>query len=142
MRVEIENGKLANAIGFLYGLNLTRKLSRMRRHLIDKMDDRLKQVEKDRKELLKEHSNKDENGEAIIREDGNYDVIDMGAFADDLGELYSEKLVLEGGDNREMIRSIKIALKKFEDEEYGGQDSEVYDYLCDQFKVDENEEEK
>lgn len=140
MKVEIENGKLADVINFLYGLSLTRKHSRMRRRLIKMLSERLQTVEEDRKELLEEHSHKDENGKAIIKPDGNYDVKDMVAFSNDLKELYAEKMVIEGGDNREMIRTMKQALKKFEDVEYEGKDSEIYDYLCDQFKVDDMED--
>lgn len=141
MKIEIENGKLAVAINFLYGLKLVRKQSRFRRHFIKLMQDRLKQVEEDRKELLKEHSHKDGNGEAIIK-DGQYDVKDMVAFSNDIKELNSEKLIIEGGDNREMIRTIKVVLKKLEDQEYEGQDSEIYDYLADQFDIDNENEDK
>lgn len=141
MKIEIENGKLAATINFMYGLKLVRKQSRFRRHFIHQMNDRLKQVEEDRKALLEEHSHKDEDGKAIVN-DGHYDVKDMVAFSNDQKELFSEKLVIEGGDNREMIQTLKTVLKKFEDEEYEGQDSEIYDYLCDQFKIDEQGEDQ
>lgn len=138
MKIEIANGKLKATIDFLYGLNLVRKQSRYRRRFINIMTNRLKTAEEDRVELCKEHSRKDENGEAIII-DGNYDIIDKIAFSNDLKELDREVLVIEGGDNREMIRTMKTVLKKFEDVEYEGQDSEIYDYLCDQFEIDEEE---
>ncbi|MEK5108597.1 hypothetical protein MHI57_18145 [Cytobacillus sp. FSL K6-0129] len=138
MKVEIENGKLVAAINFMYDLKLARKHSRFRRHFINKMTERLKTVEEDRKELVKEHSHKDAKGEAIVK-DGQFDIKDMVAFTNDLKELNTEKLVIEGGDNREMIRTIKHVLKKFEDVEYEGQDSDIYDYLCEQFGVDEEE---
>ncbi len=139
MKVEIENGKLAAAINFMYDLKLARKQSRMRRRLIKLMSERLQEVEEERKELLKEHSHKDENGEPIVKENGNYDVKDIVAFSNDLKELYAEKMVIEGGDNREMLYTVKHILKKFEDEEYEGQESEIYDYLCDQFEIDNEE---
>lgn len=139
MKIEIENGKLAVAISFLYDLKLARKQSRMRRYFIEKLNDRLKVVEEDRKELLKEHSHKDENGEAIIK-DGQYDIKDMVAFSNDVKELNQEKLIIEGGDNREMIRTIKVVLKKLEEVEYEGEKSEIYDYLADQFDIDNEDE--
>lgn len=139
MKIKIENGKLGAASNFLYGLKLARKQSRVRRHLIELIGKRLERVEKDRKELLEEHSNKDEDGKAIIV-DGQYDIIDVVAFSNEQKELYKEVLVIEGGDNREMIRTMKVVLKKLEDEEYEAQDSEIYDYLCDQFDIDDEEE--
>ncbi|MFB7639477.1 hypothetical protein [Peribacillus butanolivorans] len=66
----------------------------------------------------------------------------MDSLSNDLKELNAEKLVIEGGDNREMIRTIKHVLKKFEDEEYEAQASEIYDYLCEQFSVDEEDEKR
>ena len=88
--------------------------------------------------MLEAHANKDEDGKAIIN-DGQYDIIDMVAFSNEQKELYAETLVIEGGDNREMIRTIKQVLKKLEDEEYEAQESDIYDYLCDQFAIDEEE---
>ncbi|MFD1335747.1 hypothetical protein ACFQ4N_09325 [Oceanobacillus iheyensis] len=140
MKVEIENGKLRASINFMYDLKLARKQSRMRRRFIDQMQERFLLVEEDRKELLKEHSKKDIDGEAIINEEGNFQIEDMDSLGKDLEELYDEKLIIEGGDNREMIRSVKEILRKFEDEEYEGEDSEVYDYLCDTFEIDEEGE--
>lgn len=137
MKVILENGKLSAVNQYLYGLNLTRKHSRFRRRLIDKINERLKVVEEDRKALLEEHANKDPEGKAIILENGNYDIRDMVAFSNDIKELNTETLVIEGGDNREMIRTIQQVLRKFEDVEYEGQDSEIYDYLCDQFAIEE-----
>lgn len=138
MKIEIENGKIKASINYLYGLDLVRKQSRFRRRLISILDKRSKVYGADRKELLEEHSNKDAEGKAIIN-DENYDIKDMVAFSDDLKELNAEKLIIEGGDNREMIRTMQTVLKKFEDVEYAGQDSEIYDYLCEQFE--ENKEE-
>lgn len=140
MKIEIENGKLQAAGNFLYGLSLVRKQSRMRRRLIKLLEERNKIYLEDRKVLQEEHANKDEGGKAIIK-DNNYDIPDMAAFSDDLRELNEEKLVIEGGDNREMLRTMKEVLKKFEDEEYGAQESEIYDYLCDQLDIDGEDEE-
>lgn len=139
MKIEIENGKLALAINFMYGLKLARKQSRFRRHFIHQMTNRLKQVDEDRKALLEEHSHKDGEGKAIMN-DGNYNVKDMIAFSNDLKELNKEKFVVDGGDNQEMITTIKVVLENLENEEYEGQDSEIYDYLCDQFQVEGEEQ--
>lgn len=138
MKIEIENGKLKLIGDFLYSLKLVRKQSRMRRRLIKLIDERNKIYLEDRKELQEEHANKDDEGKAIIK-DEKYDIPDMVAFSDSLKELNEEKYVIEGGDHREMIRTMKVILKNLEDEEYEAQESEIYDYLCDQFEIDEEE---
>ena len=139
MKIEIENLMLASASNYLYSLKLVRKQSRMRRRLIKLLNERNEVYVEDRKELQEEHANKDEDGKAIIN-DGNYDIPDMVAFSNDLKELNKEKLVIEGSDNREMIRTVKEILRKFENEEYEAQESDAYDYLCEQFEIDEDEE--
>lgn len=138
MKVEIENGKLAPVGNFLYGLPLIRKQSRMRRRLINVLDERNNKYLEEMKVIQEEHAEKDDDGKAIIK-DNHYDVKDKVALTEDLQELGKEKQVIEGGDHREMIRTMKEILRKFEDEEYGAQESEVYDYLCEQFKIDEDE---
>ncbi|KMJ55320.1 hypothetical protein AB685_27875 [Bacillus sp. LL01] len=102
------------------------------------LDERAKKVDEDRKEIAKEHSHKDEKGEAIVK-NGNFDIKDMEAFREDVKELNEEELILEGGDHRELIRTMKQILAKFEEEEYDGQTSEIYDYLYDAFEVDQKE---
>lgn len=136
MKIEIENGKLAATGNFLYGLKLVRKQSRMRRRLINLLDERNKVYLEDKKELQEEHANKGDDGKAIIKDD-RYDIPDMIAFSNDLGELNEEKIIIEGGDHREMIRTVQEILRKLEDVEYEAQESEIYDYLCEQFKIDE-----
>ncbi|WP_241773402.1 hypothetical protein [Bacillus sp. LL01] len=138
MKVAIENGKVVPAINYLYELKLVRKQSRIRRDFIKLLDERAKKVDEDRKEIAKEHSHKDEKGEAIVK-NGNFDIKDMEAFREDVKELNEEELILEGGDHRELIRTMKQILAKFEEEEYDGQTSEIYDYLYDAFEVDQKE---
>lgn len=138
MKIEIQKGLIAPIANFLYGLTLVRKQSRMRRHLIAILNQKQDVYSEDKKNLLEEHARKDEEGKAVIK-DGVYDIQDKVTFAKDLKELNDEVIIIEGEDNREMIRTIKVALKKFEEVEYEGSDSEIYDYLCDQFSVDELE---
>lgn len=139
MKVEIEKGKIVGCINFMHGLTLVRKQSRIRRQFISILKDKYQAYLDDREEILKEHAEKDEKGDPIIQND-NYKVVDKTALAEDIAELNKESTFIEGGDNRELIRTMKLILKKFEDEEYGGEESEIYDYLCDQFKIDEGED--
>ncbi|MBU5594922.1 DUF1617 family protein [Amphibacillus sp. MSJ-3] len=120
-------------------LTLVRKQSRIRRQFISTLKDKYQAYLEDREEILKEHANKDDEGNPIIKND-HYDVKNQTALLEDITELNKEVVVIEGGDNREMIRTMKPILRKFEDEEYGGEESEIYDYLCDQFKLDEGED--
>ncbi|GGH83512.1 hypothetical protein JOD43_002108 [Pullulanibacillus pueri] len=140
MKIEIENGKLQQSIDYLFTLKLSRKQSRARRHLIDQLKERKKRVDADRMELINEYSKKDSEGNPVV-ENNIYIMKDQEAFNEAINELNEEKMVIEGGDHREMIRTVKRVLKKLIDDEveYEGVRSETFDYLCDQFKADEDE---
>ncbi|UOQ85699.1 DUF1617 family protein [Gracilibacillus salinarum] len=134
MQVTIENGKLGQAVSLLFELSLKGKQSRHRTKFINKLSERLKEVDQQRVELAKEHAKKDEEGEPIMIEDGKrYDIEDENAFQKDLKELYEEQLVIDGGDNEEMLKTLRNVLLNCE-EVFRGTDAVIYDYLCDQFE--------
>ncbi|WP_240951688.1 hypothetical protein [Bacillus sp. RO2] len=138
MKVTIKKGLMVPIANFMYEIELVRKQSRMRRQLIKILNEHEETLKDDKRHMLEEHSKKDEEGKALIN-DGQYQLTDKDAFTKDLKELTEEEIVIEGEGNREMIRSIRSTLKKLEDNVYKGSDSEIYDYLCDQFSVDELE---
>lgn len=138
MKVTIKKGLMVPIANFLYEIELVRKQSRMRRQLIKILNGHEETLKEDKRHMLEEHSKKDEEGKALII-DGQYQLSDKDTFTKDLKELTEEEIVIEGEGNREMIRSIRSTLKKLEDNVYKGSDSEIYDYLCDQFSVDELE---
>ncbi|ENH96730.1 hypothetical protein J416_09539 [Gracilibacillus halophilus YIM-C55.5] len=134
MIVKIENKYLEQAIDLLFHLSLKGKKSRHRTKLIRKMSERLQEVDEQRVELAKEHAKKDEDGEPVKIDGGKrFDIEDQEAFNHDLKELYEEQLVLDGGDNQGMLKTIRDVLLNC-DKEFSGQEAAVYDYLCDQFE--------
>ncbi|WP_453992096.1 DUF1617 family protein [Bacillus nitroreducens] len=134
MQVKIENRKLGQAIDLLFNLSLKGKQSRHRTKFIKTLSDRLNEVAEQEKELLKEHCHLDEDGEPKTINDGkNWDVKDVDAFVKDCNELYEEELVIDGGDNHGMLKTVKEVLLNC-DVEFSGQDASIYDYLCDQFE--------
>ncbi|MEW9503386.1 hypothetical protein [Jeotgalibacillus marinus] len=58
---------------------------------------------------------------------------DVEAFRKDKIELLEEGLVIDGGDNTEMLKTVKTILFDC-DKEFSGQDALIYDYLYDQFE--------
>lgn len=139
MIVKIENGKLGQAISLLFDLPLKGKESRHRTKFINLLDERLKEVEKQRVELAKEHSRLDENKEPIIN-DGKYDIMVMEDFQKDLNELYAEEMVIEGGDAQGMLKTVKRVLENC-DLEFSGREAVIYDYLCEQIEKGEGNKE-
>ncbi|WP_018934313.1 DUF1617 family protein [Gracilibacillus lacisalsi] len=134
MQVKIENRMLKPSIELLLDFPLKGKKSRHRTKFIKQLQDRLKEVDQNRAQLAKEHAKSDEDGEPIVIDDGKrYDIEDQEAFQADLKELYDEALVIDGGDNEGMLKTVKTVLLN-SDKEWSGQQAFVYDYLCEQFE--------
>lgn len=139
MKISIENQKLVASINLLYGLSLKGKQSRHRTKCIKLLNERLNELQEQENELLKEHCHLDEEGNPKTKENGTmWDVKDPDAFSKDRAELYEEKMVIEGGNNQEMLSTVKDVLFDC-DKELSGQEAEIYDYLCDQFEEGEDE---
>ncbi len=134
MKIAIENGRLGQVINLLFNLSLKGKQSRHRSKLIKALDTRLTEVAEQEKELLKEHCHLDENGEPKKKDNDQYwDIKDLDAFTKDKKELYTEEMVIEGGDNHGMLKTVKEILFDC-DVEWSGQEAATYDYLCELFE--------
>lgn len=96
------------------------------------MAERSKEVEEQRKQLAEEHANKDDEDKPIIKDD-KYDIVDQESFQTDIQELYNEEIVIEGGDNQGMLKTVKKILDEC-DKTFSGQEAVVYDYICEQFE--------
>ncbi|NRG45740.1 hypothetical protein HRF87_13400 [Bacillus sp. CRN 9] len=139
MKVEIKNEMIPLITEFVAGFPLVRKHSRYRRELIKMLSEQHNKVEDQRIEMVKEYCEKDDEGKPLMK--GDTVIIpdaNMQKYLEDVAELKEEVYVIEGGNNRELIRTMRTILLKFENQEYKGKDSATYDYLCEQFKVDEN----
>lgn len=137
MKVKIENRYLGLAANLLFSLSLKGKQSRHRTKFIKLLNDRLREVEEQRIELAKEFAVKDEEGKPIVKDEA-YEIADMLAFTKEVEELYSEEMVIEGGDYQGMLKTVKDVLLNC-DVAFSGQDAIIYDYLCEQFEGGEAE---
>ncbi|WP_062318896.1 DUF1617 family protein [Halolactibacillus sp. JCM 19043] len=132
MQVKIKNAQLGQAIDLLFHLSLKGKQSRHRTKFVKLLAERSKEVEEQRKQLAEEHANKDDEDKPIIKDD-KYDIVDQESFQTDIQELYNEEIVIEGGDNQGMLKTVKKILDEC-DKTFSGQEAVVYDYICEQFE--------
>lgn len=139
MRVEIENKYLEHAINLLQDIDLTQKRSRHRTKFVKLLRQGLEEYIEDFRELLKEHCHLDEDGNPkTITKNGQqyWDTKDSSAFDKDKKELDKELYVIDGGNNEKVITTVKKVLEQ-SNKEYKGLEADIYDYLCDQFGVDD-----
>lgn len=137
MRVEIENIKLADSIGVLDTLTLKGLKSINRTRLKNVLVENLRRVADEEKQLKREHSNLDDNGDPVIK-DGKYDIKDMEAFQKDLDEFYKVKVIIDGGDSQVYLKSVKQSLEESE-VEWEGKEADAFAYLYDAFKNDKGD---
>ena len=142
-KMVFEKQEISPIVEFLQDLLLKNKISRLRNKLIKKMSAIIEEMEEDRVDLCKEHSEKDENGEAIIIND-EYKVIDIEALNKDILELFEEKVVIESGEFSNDYAPLFNFLDSDEfEEEMSGIKANRYDRLLDiweESQKNENEE--
>lgn len=140
MKVTIKNSLLGKTVDMLFETKLKGRQSRHRTRFVQLLGDRLELLSKEEAELLKEYCNLDENGEPITKMNENneevYDLKDAEGFIREQSTMFSESMTIEGDDNKAMLLAVREALDESE-EEYGGHEAVLYEYLCKQFKVDE-----
>ncbi|NRG32899.1 DUF1617 family protein [Niallia circulans] len=140
MKIAIENGKLVGCISVLEKLQIKGLKSIHRTRLANILIENLKRVSKEEEQLKKDHSKKDEKGEAIVI-DGKYDVEDMDALKEDMDKFLKETVVIEGGDSPVFLKSVKQSLEESE-VEWVGKESYDYAYLYEAFENSENPKEE
>nr|WP_245301422.1 hypothetical protein [Virgibacillus natechei] len=121
-------------------MSLKGKQSRHRTKFIKRLEERLQEVAEEDKQLLQQHCRLDEQGNPKIINGERYDVKDIEAFSKDKQELYNEELVIDDGDSQAILNTVRTILDEC-NVEFKDQQATLYDYLCDQFKVDETIEE-
>lgn len=137
MKIKIQNKYLLPSINLLYDLSLKGKESRHRTRFIKLLQEQLKEVEEERKQLAEEFSRKDKNGKPII-EDNKYVLENEKEFYKEFNELMDEEFIIEGANHEETLKTVKKILLECE-VAFSGQDAMVYDYLCEQFEKGEDQ---
>ncbi|MBX0320211.1 DUF1617 family protein [Shouchella clausii] len=136
MQVKIKYAYLNATADLFYQMPARGKRSRHLVRVIKVIDERLKLIDEQKMELIKEHSHLNEDGEpkVIKTEDGeHFDIKDLEAFKKDIDELMNESLVIDGGDYEETLLTVKDILLNT-DREFQGKEAVLYNYLCEQFE--------
>ena len=139
-KMVFEKQEIGPMVEFLQELSLKNKISRLRNKLIKNMKELIKELEEDRVELCKEHSEKDEDGEAVVLND-EYKVIDMEALNKDIIELFEEKVTINSGEYSNDYSPLFDFLDSSEfDEEMSGIKANRYDLLLSVWEDAEEQE--
>lgn len=131
--MKLYNHELEPFIEFLYKLKLSGKSSRMRVRFINLLTEKYKLFKEEHMQLIKEHSNLDENGNPkIVEANGvkQFDVKDLVSFNKDYTELLNEEVVIEESEsNKEMLLSVKESVLNC-NQEFEGESAIQHDRWC------------
>lgn len=149
MEVKIENFIINETVEFLYNANLRGKQSRHRSRFIRQLNSHIDTIMEEQQELLKIHCNAEADGTPKIVKDKEtgveeYDFKDEESkdkFIEERNGLFEEKLVIDDGNSRDMLLTVRQLLDEY-DGDLSGRKAVLYDHLCEIFKVDEEIEEE
>jgi hypothetical protein len=135
--MKIQNSEIEEFATFILSLKLRGTENRMRNRLVKKMQNHLKLVQEEHKELLDEYCKKDENGHFLtINKDGKtfYDIDDVKGFQVEFELLMKEDLVIPNDhSNQHMLNIIKDIILNC-DKEFSGHEALKYENYCEMFE--------
>ena len=136
----IKNSDIQSLVNFLVNEKLSGKTSRMRTRFVNLLNERLKEIEEFRLEIVEKYAEKDDEGKPITN-DNKYKIVDMEAFNKDYDELMNEEFIIdETHSKKDMLLSVKRILESTE-MEFSGQEAFLYDKWCEAFENLKYEEE-
>lgn len=116
-QLEINKGMLAPCYNFLYNLKVpSSKINRKKYNLMDLLEKKVKEVNKEEKLIWEELAEKNEKGEPEIDLNSNYVLSPENKIkaSQDLTELYDEKVVMSYGEYVKNIDEIMAYLDDYE----------------------------
>jgi tRNA isopentenyl-2-thiomethyl-A-37 hydroxylase MiaE len=124
MKLEIENIQIARVINFLDRLSLKGLKSIHRTNLSRKLQEKLKVVADNEKQIIEELKD------------------DKEKMKEELQKFYKEKVVIDGGDSQAMLQSVKEVIKeiiKNEEQEFSNDDAYAIACLYEAFNLGNEE---
>jgi len=140
MKLEIENGQIVNCINVLDKLSLKGLKSIYRTRLSKELAKKLDRVGEEQTEIQKEYFELDEEGKPKVDNKLEH-CKDIEGYNETMNEFIKSKVVIDGGDSRVMLESVKNSLEETE-EDFSGRDAYAYEYLYSAFEEDGRNEEK
>jgi hypothetical protein len=135
--MKIQNSEIEEFATFILSLKLRGTENRMRNRLIKKLQNHLKLIQEEHKELLDEYCKKDEKDNfRTISKDGKtfYDIDDVKGFQIEFDLLMKEDLVIPNDQaNQQMLVTVKDIILNC-DKEFSGNEALKYENYCEMFE--------
>ena len=143
-KLVLQKSEAQPLVEFLQKPELKNKVARLRNKFVKKLMAITSELDEERIELCKEHSDKDSEGEAIVN-DNQYQVQDIEALNADIQDLYKEEVAIEVGEYSNNFEPLFEYLESDAfDYPLSGQDDACYNRLLDMWEdaMEDKEEEE
>lgn len=131
--MKIKNYELKGFMGFLMSFELNARDSRLRTRFVRLLNEYANRLDEEHNDLIKIHSNLDEDGNPIIIEDDvskRYDITDKKLFNVDYNKLLAEdNVILITEERKEMFNFVKSVILDC-DKTFKGEEAFMYDRFC------------
>jgi hypothetical protein len=139
--MKIKNSEVEELATFLLDFKLKGTKNRKRNKFIKLLQNHLREMQEEHKEILNEFCKKDEKGEfKTIIKDGKsfYDIDDVEGFQREYGALMDDYLFIEVNEgNMDMLLAVKEIILN-NDNEFSGKEALKYESYCEMFEEEFN----
>src|SRR5699024_12298949 len=111
MQMIIYNIQYGETIKILDKIQLKALKTINKTRLSEQMQEQLKRIINEEKELRKEYCHLDDEGNPKVI-DGKLDLKDEEEFKDVIIEFYKEKVIIDSGDSQVMLKSVKQSMEE------------------------------
>lgn len=141
MKLTIKNNQLKSLTEFINSLTFNTGSAHIAQaRIVILMTNKYKELDEDRIELVNQYANKDDNGDAVILDNGTADMTEdnHAKFNDEYKELFDSDTVIDLTEYEDKVHQLQSALENYNRDLTGDQSLQLVAFL-DAIKTKEND---
>ncbi|WP_373758303.1 DUF1617 family protein [Jeotgalibaca porci] len=141
MQLTLKNNQLKSLTEFINSLTFNTGSAHIAQaRIVTLMTNKYKELDEDRIELVNQYANKDDNGDAVILDNGTADMTEdnHAKFNDEYKELFDSDTVIDLTEHENKVHQLQSALENYNRDLTGDQSLQLVAFL-DAIKTKEND---
>lgn len=141
MQLKLKNNQLKSLTEFINSLTFNTGSAHIAQaRIVTLMTNKYKELDEDRIELVNQYANKDDNGDAVILDNGTADMTEdnHAKFNDEYKELFDSDTVIDLTEYEDKVHQLESALENYNRDLTGDQSLQLVAFL-DAIKTKEND---
>ena len=141
MKLTLKNNQLKSLTEFINSLTFNTGSAHIAQaRIVTLMTNKYKELDEDRIELVNQYANKDDNGDAVILDNGTADMTEdnHAKFNDEYKELFDSDTVIDLTEYEDKVHQLQSALENYNRDLTGDQSLQLVAFL-DAIKTKEND---